>query len=484
MITNHARSFSPAGRALLAAAFVLGALGVVTHEAPVRALDVEVDASTSFAAYEVRSPGAGTFLARQRLVASLGLRLEHALTEPDREGRVIRLSIAGRLRLDQNFGDDCLVPSSMCIHATSRGDLAAYQPLAGDTRLDVPLLHASVDGLPYGLGVRLGRQTIYDAIGFARFDGVQLSAAPASFVAIEADAGLLVRRTTLGGSSAFEPQGSYSLDLGGLDPRLVPWADPARTTWLAGAALRGGPAAWLQLGAAFRQLWDDDGSIVLRRMGFTLTSDVDTVFRLDGIAVVDLLDGTVTQGLAAAELHDDGWSIRLSYERQVPRFDPGTIWAWFATAPIDQARLSGNYRFTPDLELGGALRGRRAELGAQLGDDLDAGVEGWLRTRVERVVASASGFGWSGSLGPVAGVALDLSRPIIPELALEAHLSFWHFDDPNREGSYGDVVSESLVGVATLTAQSRLYLELSHAHNRVVGDRFRGIVTLLVETWR
>jgi hypothetical protein len=27
-------------------------------------------------------------------------------------------------------------------------------------------------------------------------------------------------------------------------------------------------------------------------------------------------------------------------------------------------------------------------------------------------------------------------------------------------------------------------VELTHAHNRVVGDRFRGMVTLLVETWR
>ncbi|MFO0680481.1 MAG: hypothetical protein U0234_00445 [Sandaracinus sp.] len=462
----------------------LALLVAPASEGPARALDVEVDASTSFAAYEVRSPGAGTFLARQRLVVNLGLRLEHALTEPDREGRVIRISIAGRLRLDQNFGDDCLVPSGMCLQATSRGDLAAFQPLAGDTRLDVPLLHAAVDGLPYGLGVRLGRQTIYDAIGFARFDGAQVTMAPASFVQLEADAGLLVRRTTLGGSSAFEPQGSYALDLGGLDPRVVAWADPARTTWLAGASIHGGPASYLQIGAAFRQLWDDDGSIVARRLGFTLTSDVASLLRLDGIAVLDLLDGTVIQGLASAELHEDGWSMRLSYERQVPRFDPGTIWAWFVTAPIDQLRLSGSHRFTPDLELGGAVRGRRAQLGAQWGDDLDAGLEGWMRARIERLAVSASGFGWSGSLGPVAGVSLDLSRPIIPELALEAHLSFWHFDDPNREGSYGDVVSESLVGVATLTAQSRVYVELSHAHNRVVGDRFRGIVTLLVETWR
>lgn len=464
------------------AAVLLAAL--LSTRADARALDVEVDASTSFAAYEVRTPGAGAFLARRRLVANLGLRLVQPLTDPDPSGRVIRVTLAGRLRLDQNFGQDCLAPSGMCVQATDRGDLAAFQPLAGDTRLDVPLLYASIDGLPYGIGARIGRQMIADAIGFARFDGAQVSIAPATFLSFEADVGTLVRRTTLAGSSAFEPQGTMEIDLGGLDPRRVPWADPTRTTWLAGASLRGGPGGYLMAGAAFRQLWDDDGSIVARRLGLTLTSDIDTLVRLDAVGVLDLLDGTLITGLASAEVHDARYSVRLSYDRQVPRFDPGSIWAWFYTAPIDQLRLSGSYRFTSDVELGAALRGRRAQLGAQIADDLDAGVEGWLRARIERLSVNASGFGWSGSLGPVAGISLDLSRPIIPELALEAHVSLWHFDDANRENSYGEVVSESLIGVATLTAQTRVLVELTHSHNRVVGDRFRGIVTLLVETWR
>lgn len=466
------------------AALALVLAGVLAARSDAHALDVEVDASTSFAAYEVRSPGAGTFLARRRLVANLGLRLVQPLTDPDPTGRVVRIHLAGRLRLDQNFGEDCLVPSGLCIQATSRGDLSAYQPLAGDTRLDVPVLWASVDGLPYGIAARLGRQTIADAIGFARFDGAQVSVAPATFVSAEAEVGTLVRRTTIAGSSAFEPAGTLMLDLGDVDPRRVPWADPNRTTWLAGASLRGGPGSYLVLGAAFRQLWNDDGSIVARRFGVTLTSDLDTLVRLEGIGVVDLLDGTVITGLAAAEVHDEDFSVRLAFDHQVPRFDPGSIWAWFYLAPIDQLRLSGSYRFSPDVELGAALRGRRAQLGAQHPDDLDAGVEGWLRTRIERLVVDASGFGWSGSLGPLAGVSLDVSRPIIQELALELHVSFWHFDDPNREQSYGDVVSESLVGVGTLTAQARVLVELTHSHNRVVGDRFRGMVTLLVETWR
>jgi hypothetical protein len=463
---------------------LLVALLVLADAVEARALDVEVDADTSFVAYEVRTPGAIAFLARRRLVGNLGLRLVEVFGEPDPSGRVVRLSIAGRLRLDQNFGEDCLIGGDLCVRATDRSDLGGYQPLASNTGLDVPMLWAAIDGLPLGISARLGRQTIYDAIGFARFDGLQLRFAPVGWIAFEADGGALVRRTSFAGSSAFEPQGSIRLDLSGIDPTRVPWVDTARTTFLVGGSVRGGPGSYLQVGAAFRQLWDDDGAIVMRRLGLTATSDLHPLVRLEGIAVLDLLDTTIITALAAAEVHDDAFAVRLAYDRQVPRFDPGSIWAWFSTAPIDQLRLSGHYRFTPDLELGAGLRGRRAELGGQHGDDLDVGVEGSLRTRVERVTIDAGGFGWSGSLGPVAGVSLDVARPIIPELALEAHLSVWHFDDPNREGSYGTVVSESLVGVATLTPQASILIELSHANNRVVGDRFRGLVTLSVETWR
>ncbi len=470
-------------RLALFLALLLALAGSVPSRS-VRALDVEVDANTSFVAYEVRTPGAVAFLARRRLVANLGLRLVQIFGEPDAAGRVVRISIGGRLRLDQNFGDDCLVGGELCVRATDQSDLGGYQPLASNTALDVPMLWAAVDGLPLGISARLGRQTMFDAIGIARFDGLQLAFAPATWITVQAQSGALVRRTSFAGSSAFEPPGSVRLDLGGIDPARAPWVDTPRTTWLVGGSLRGGPGSYLMLGAAFRQLWDDDGSIVMRRMGFTATSDLGELVRLEGIAVLDLLDTTLITGLLSAEVHDDGFSLRLAYDRQVPRFDPGSIWAWFSLAPIDQLRLSGSYRFTPDLELGAGLRGRRAELGGVAGDDLDAGVEGFMRTRVERVRINAAGFGWSGSLGPVAGVSLDVSRPVIPELALEAHLSLWHFDDPNRADSYGTVVSESIVGVGTLTPQASIIVELSHANNRVVGDRFRGLVTLSVETWR
>ena len=214
-------------------AFRFALLALLAVPAVASALDVEVDANTSFVAYEVRTPGAVAFLARRRLVSNLGLRLVQTFGEPDAAGHQVRLSVAGRLRLDQNFGDDCLIGGDMCIRATDRGDLGGYQPLASNTGLDAPMLWALLDGLPFGFSARIGRQTQFDAIGIVRFDGVQLAFAPVTWLAIVVHGGALVRRTTFAGSSSFEPVGTVRLNLAGVDPARVPWVDAARTTWMA-----------------------------------------------------------------------------------------------------------------------------------------------------------------------------------------------------------------------------------------------------------
>ena len=55
------------------------------------AFDAQLDADTSFQAYEVRSVGARAFHARRRLLSRLALTVSHELTEPDDEGRVVRI---------------------------------------------------------------------------------------------------------------------------------------------------------------------------------------------------------------------------------------------------------------------------------------------------------------------------------------------------------------------------------------------------------
>lgn len=450
------------------------------------ALGVELDADASFQAYEVRTPGAIAFLARRRLVSNVGLRISEAFTEPDADGRRIRVTGSGRLRLEQDFGEDCLVGRELCVRATDPTDLGGYQPLAAITRLDVPILWAQVDGLPYGLEARVGRMLDVDPIGFLRIDGGSVRVAPWSFLAVEASGGMVVRRTSLAAASPFEPVGSLRLDLGDVDPTRVPWVAPPSDTWTVQATVRANAGAAFGAAVGVRQTWDGDGT-VLRRMWASATSTPDRLVRLEASGVLDLTDLRIVTGLASAEVHDDGYSVRLGFEHRVPRFDLGTIWAFFQTAPIQTLSLSGSYRFTPDLELGAAVRGRRAEVATAVNDDpddYDAGGEGWARTRFLGVELDMAGFVWSGSLGPLAGISLDASRAIIREIGVELHLTLWNISDPNRAELDGTIVTEALDVTFQLGDETRLLAEVSHAHSRQNGDRFRLIAFLEVQTWR
>lgn len=453
---------------------------------PARALDVEIESDASVQLYEVRSPGSGAFLARRRFVSNLGVRLLEPIGVPHADGSRIRVSAALRLRLYHDFGEDCLLGREVCVRASDASEPGSWQPLSPSALADLPSVWLAIDGLPLGAAARVGRQLELDPIGFVRFDGVSARAAPWSWLAVEVLAGMMVRGTSLAGTPQFEVPGAVRLDRASIDPSVQPWTDPPADTWVAGARVRGGPGEWLQLSATFREAWEPSGTI-LRRLGLAAVSQPIDLVRAEAIAVIDLLDLDLIDGVGALEFREDGWSVRASIERHAPRFDPGTIWAWFRLTPIDQVRLAGSYRVSDDLELGGALRGRHADLGEVAGQarqDWDAGIEAYLMARLERIDASLAGFVWSGALGPSAGITLDLRRRLIAEIALGVHLSVWQFDDPLRDELYGTVVSESLDGIFDLTDQASIVLELQHAASRVIGNRFRAIAWLRVETWR
>lgn len=443
------------------------------------AFDVRLDSDSSFQVYEVRSPGARAFMARRRLLSTLALTVSQDLTEPSDDGAAIRLGGGAQLRLEQDFGETCLVDRDLCVRATDASDPGAWQPLAADTRLDVPAVWVEVSGLPLGSGARVGRQLVLDTLGFARFDGVSARVVPASWLRIDALAGLLVRGTTIGGTARSDPQGSLRLS----NSADVPFAAPAVDTWVAGATVAGGPGRWLQASASYRHLWEPDGDVV-SRLGAALSSQPAPWLRLDATGVYDLLTSEVIEGSARVSVGERDLVVRAGASRHVPRFDPGTIWAWFAVAPIAQADLSVEWRVTTDFALGGALRGRRAELGDVNGEDLDGGLDGWIRGRWEGFELGVSGFGWSGALGPLAGASVELERRFFGFMELALDVSAWHFDDPNRAGLYGAVVSEALEARFRIAPEVVAVAELQHATSRTVGHRFRGVLAVRVDTWR
>jgi len=463
-------------------ALVCGAALVVGASLPAGADDVRVDADTAFQIYEVRSPGAAAFLARRRLVQTLGLTYARALDDESDEPATPRLSASVRIRLDQELGEDCLVSRDLCYLATRPGDTAFYQPLAEDTAVDAPEAWVEVSRLPLGTRVRAGRHLRAEPIGLVRLDGATARAEPSPWVAAEAYGGLLVRRTSLAGTDAFIAQGDVRRELE-VDPARAPFVEPPVTTWLTGGLLELGHRRWLRVTAGFREM-REEGSLVARRASLSAVSQPIDPLRLSAAGVWDVHDRRLVDAWAEASVEPtSGLVLRASAERHVPVFDWGTIWAYFQLVPIDEARVGATLTTRDRLTVGAGVRARHAEIDPGT-DETDFGGEAHGTVQLLGARVSLSGFAWAGDLGPLAALMLDLTRPLAWWVDAELRASLWHFDDPLRGVLEGTSISEALGVRFRMSDATSLRLELGHAHSRVIGHRFRLLVALSVEVWK
>jgi hypothetical protein len=456
-------------------------IALLAAPAVVSAWDVEVDSDTAFQAYEVRSPGTSAFMARRRLVQTLGVAFARRWDPAD--DRSPRLLGSVRLRLDEDFGDTCLVARDLCVRATNVDDGGAYQPLAEETRVDAPLAWIEVAELPLGAMVRAGRQLHADAIGFVRFDGGRARMEPWTWLAAEVLGGRVVRRTSIAGTAAFEPEGSLRLEIDPeeIDPARLPYLEEPAEAWIAGGAIEIGPRRWVRGRVAFREMQDADG-VIARRGSVGLITLPTGGPRAGADAVVDLIDLTVVDALAWAELDVGPVTLRAGAERHVPRFDLGTIWGYFDLVPVDEARVGANVELGERVQVGADLRGRRAVIDEV--EETDLIVDARARARVGALRLGASGFLGGGDLGPAAGLGIDASRRVHRLVELELRASVWHVDDPLREPIHGTSVAEALGARWTITDQTTVHAEIEHATSRVVGHRFRLLLQLSIEAWR
>ena len=470
-------------RCALGAGLAAGFLATAAVSA--QADSVFVDADSTFVAYEVRSPGTTAFLSRRRFVQRIGTRYSTVLDSGDEERSPIRLTSSIRLRLDQDFGDDCLVADELCYRATDESDPSVFQPLARLTRLDAPEAWVEVGGLPGQSRVRAGRQLHLSPVGFMRFDGATAVTRPLPWLSFEAYGGVLVRRTSFFGSAAFEPVGALRLDQDELSDdaaRLI--ADPTTTYAIGGFATVG--TSRLLVGTVhFREVREDAG-LVFRRGALSVASQPIDGLRFEGSTVFDLVDGALVDAQALVDVAvTDEVRVGAEFERHLPRFDPGTIWAYFDLVPIHEGKVRASWRASDVTEIGGALLGRVADFGENANrTEWDAGGEAWLRTRILGVHTTLDAFVWGGALGPMAGVLLSGRRAVTSWLSIQGRGSVWHFVDPLREGLFGTSISEAIGFAIRVTDSTHVRGDVQHAYSRVVGHRFRGLLALSLEVWR
>jgi hypothetical protein len=447
--------------------------------------DYHIDSDTAFQAYEVRSPGTSVFMARRRLLQTLALTWSRTVGEPRDSGEPTpRISGSLRLRLDQDFGQTCLVDRDLCFRATEAGSTGDYQPLASDTDVDAPEAWVELRGLPGDARLRLGRQLRWDAAGMFRLDGASAHVAPLSFVGLSAFGGALVRQTSLAGVGTFEPQGIVRREV---DPRVDParasFVDAPTTTWAGGGALDIGHPKYLLARLSFRHFTEPAGA-VSSSAALSLSSHPVSALLVNVRGVWDLLGETVQDAEADVTLSPvETLSVRVRAEHHVPRFDYGSIWMYFDLVPITEGSIGLTWSPARHFELGGAARTRYASINEDT-EESDLGVEGHGLFRVADFDVGLWGFMWGGDLGPVAGVLLDVSRSLAWWVRLYARASLWHFDDPLRQGLHGTSVADALGVLFTLSEPTTLRFDLEHSYNPIVGNRFRFIAHLSVDVWR
>jgi hypothetical protein len=455
---------------------------ILTAPAGAFGYDVQVTMDTEFRAYEVRSPTSTMFWARRRLVDSLGLRVVQPLSKRDKMGTGPRVQAQLSLRLYQEFGETCLVADDICVEATDPSESGSYQPLARDGQIDAPLAYVEANDLPFSARISAGRQLYWDRIGFTRFDGAGAGIDPWTWLHVGAFGGALVTNNSIGGSSAFVPQGVPRLKLDRQERERAPFVEPPINTWLVGATAEVGSIDMIRVGLSVRQLWEHK-RIVQQRAGVGATSRPVEPLYFQSDAIWDLADLALIDAQVSAELRlNREIALRAEGQRHVPRFDQGTIWAYFEVAPVWEEKLGATWEVTSALEVGGAVCGRHTDFENKY--EHDAGIEGNSSIHLGVTQLGFSGFAWTGDLGPVWGANLDGQRTLLSWFVINGRLSLWRIDNVLRSEIKGTSLSETVGIDLRITENTILSSEISHAYSRVVGNRFWVFALLHLGAWR
>lgn len=448
---------------------------------PARAYDVEIDHDTSFQAYEVRAPATSTYWARHRLVDTLDLRLVQHLSEENDWKTGPRLQAYFRLRLNQDFSETCLVNYDICFDPTDGDFASTYHPLLTDGLIDVPFIYLDIDRLLQIMSSRLGRQLFWDRIGFVRIDGISIDVQPWPFISIETIGGILVRRTRFGGTDAFLPEGVPRVELSERLQNRFPYLEDPTESYLVGASVNGGDLRIVRAGVSYREVWEEDGT-VMRKGGVGLLSRVLEPIQIESTTVWDLIDSSLIDLLVAAQLNIKDTYFRLSTQRHIPKFDWNTIWAYFVVAPVWREAASVHWKVSSRVEVGTTLVSRHADIEGQI--DHDIGIEGYSTIGSGGFHFDLSGFGYSGSLGPVWGVDLLGRRRLIRWLELELLLSIWRINDSLQKEIQGTSISETIGLRLRVTDNTSFLTEFLHAYSPAIGQRFAFNAFLHTRAWR
>lgn len=479
----------------------------VAFPSPARAYETEVEASLTAQYYMLTSPWGDPQLRRRRYTETLGLSVWNIQGEPDPRGP--RLSFQSRLRLDADFGQ-------------SSAERALRDPrfIPGLQEAPLDLMYAYLEGQRYldgHLGFRLGRQYLFDTLGFWSFDGglVTLSA-PANLL-VEAYAGFEQRGGGLPyfGTRRFESQGVYRGDRYGYETNYYPsFLDESKLAPAAGVAVEASGFGVLHSRLSYRKVINRDevnispfldagnGQWFLRgdrtsseRIGYSLRADSPRVGALNGSVVYDFYNQIFSQYALSADAYlDPRWTVGGRFERYTPTFDGDSIFNWFSHSPTTSTlgRVDARFSRAWQATLSGGVRWFETEGKpstyvsdpdpTKTGRLFDLSLDAGARYDFGRGSLGLRGGGETGERGRRLGGDVTGRHRFGSRYDTLCVVSLWDWSDalrPDRDAtSFAYVLGGGITPGPSFFARSRLGFEWEHDMNRVVGQRFRALVTL------
>ncbi|HEY6080826.1 MAG TPA: hypothetical protein VIW29_18560 [Polyangiaceae bacterium] len=482
-------------------------LGYLLETPGAHAYEAEVDASLDAQYYTYQGPWGDPLVRERRYTTTLGLAVWNITSEA--EPRAARLSFQSRMRLDADFGQ-----------SSAERQLGSPYYVPGLEEAPLDLMYAYLEGERFFngyLGFRVGRQYVFDTLGFWSFDGGLVSLSTPIGLVVEAYAGYEQRGGGLPyfGTQRFEPQGVYRGDREGYDPSYYPmFLEEQTLAPAAGVAVEASAFGVLHSRLSYRKVinrdevnvspFADAGSglyylsgnrVSSNRLGYSLRADSRKVGVLSGELVYDFYNQLFSEyGVTADVYVTSGLTLGAAFERYTPTFDGDSIFNWFSHSPttsaLGHAELRFSRRWQTTLSGGARLFETEGDPDSFASDPqpeskhrmLDVLVDAGVRYDYGRGNVELHGGGEGGERGHRYGADVTGRQRFGARYDGLCVLSLWDWSDglrPDRDAtSFAYVLGAGVTPGANFFARSRLGVELEHDMNQLVGHRFRALVTL------
>jgi hypothetical protein len=498
----------------LAAALLAGALlAAASVPLPARAAEATAYARSDLQLYAVPNPYGTREMRRRRYTQTFGLTVTDLLgAEPSRGPE---LTFTTRMRLDTDLGQ------SSSLTDPSRD----YDYVPGVDLAPVDVQYAYLDARGLGgdaLALRVGRQYVVDALGWWSFDGARVTVRAPVPIELTGLVGYEPRDAVpLLATSRFTAEGVFRGSRQELEVNQWPsYLDARRVAPAVGFTLASHDLRWLDTELVYRRVEERDAvyvtlyperggtfdtlarsRVATEQLGGLLALRREGLGAVDGRCVYNLLRQRLSDCAGGLRWHAaDPVTVSLGYDYAVPTFDGDSIFNWFVTTPMSTVEVGAELDLSRSLSLA-PLAGVRTfgapqtDAGSVTAPDGIAATSApsaadafgnltvqrrWSRGRVV-VDAGADGGPDGHRIGTDAQVEQTFRDGFYDSLVVVS-LHDWHDEwQPERDATSFTYV---IGGGVHPDPASRLGVEWEHTANRLVGQRFRVLLSLQLEVGR